>query len=121
MRLSRRKLALAEALVAFVLELGVPISRDLVDAIAGDERRERHAARELAKVKIKRAGQRPKARRGFAVMNPDLVRTISSRGGRAAHARGSAHEFSRREARTAGSKGGSATAKNRRTRAKSVS
>lgn len=49
---------------------------------------------------------KPKSRRGFAAMDPKLVSEIASKGGRAAHAAGTAHEFSRDEAREAGRKGG---------------
>lgn len=45
-------------------------------------------------------------RRGFASMNEQRRREIASRGGRASHERGAAHEFSREEARMAGRKGG---------------
>jgi general stress protein YciG len=49
---------------------------------------------------------RTKARRGFAVMDKTRQREIASAGGRAAHARGNAHEFTSDEAREAGRKGG---------------
>jgi hypothetical protein len=52
---------------------------------------------------------RPKQRRGFAVMDPRKVSEIASKGGRAAHAAGTAHQFSSDEAREAGRKGGYAT------------
>ena len=45
-------------------------------------------------------------RRGFACMNGDKQREIASKGGRAAHAKGTAHEWSAEEARMAGKKGG---------------
>jgi general stress protein YciG len=47
-------------------------------------------------------------RRGFAAMDRDRVRQIASKGGRAAHAAGTAHQFSSEEARIAGRKGGMA-------------
>ena len=47
-----------------------------------------------------------KQRRGFAAMDPRLVSEIASKGGKAAHAAGTAHEFSADEARNAGRKGG---------------
>jgi general stress protein YciG len=47
-------------------------------------------------------------RRGFAAMTPDAQRAIASLGGRAAHARGTAHQFTPDEAREAGRKGGRA-------------
>jgi uncharacterized protein len=51
--------------------------------------------------------QRPR-RRGFAAMDRDRVKAIASKGGRAAHAAGTAHQFSSDEARIAGKKGGMA-------------
>jgi general stress protein YciG len=50
-----------------------------------------------------------KARRGFASMSPEKQREIASKGGRAAHAKGTAHEWSAEEARRAGRKGGQAS------------
>lgn len=50
----------------------------------------------------------PKARRGFATMSPEKRREIASKGGRAAHEKGAAHEWTVAEARLAGSKGGCA-------------
>ena len=47
-------------------------------------------------------------RRGFASMNPEKQREIASKGGKAAHAKGTAHEFTPDEARVAGRKGGQA-------------
>jgi general stress protein YciG len=45
-------------------------------------------------------------KRGFASMNAALQREIASKGGRAAHEKGKAHEFTPDEAREAGRKGG---------------
>src|SRR5262252_4146239 len=47
-----------------------------------------------------------KERRGFASMSPEKQREIASKGGRAAHAKGTAHEWNADEARNAGRKGG---------------
>jgi len=47
-----------------------------------------------------------KERRGFASMSPEKQREIASKGGRAAHQKGTAHEWTSDEARTAGRKGG---------------
>jgi general stress protein YciG len=47
-----------------------------------------------------------KSRRGFASMDPSRQREIASKGGRAAHEKGTAHEWSSDEARAAGRKGG---------------
>lgn len=51
-------------------------------------------------------GERKKERRGFASMSPEKQREIASKGGRAAHQKGTAHEWSSDEARKAGRKGG---------------
>lgn len=47
-----------------------------------------------------------KERRGFASMSPEKQREIASKGGRAAHEKGTAHEWTADEARSAGRKGG---------------
>ena len=47
-----------------------------------------------------------KERRGFASMSPEKQREIASKGGRAAHQKGTAHEWTSDEARNAGRKGG---------------
>jgi uncharacterized protein len=47
-----------------------------------------------------------KERRGFASMTPEKQREIASKGGRAAHQKGTAHEWTSDEARSAGRKGG---------------
>jgi len=44
--------------------------------------------------------------RGFASMDPSKQRKIASKGGRAAHAKGTAHKWSSQEATLAGRKGG---------------
>ena len=49
-----------------------------------------------------------KSLRGFAAMDREKQRAIASKGGRAAHAKGTAHEFTSEEARAAGRKGGQA-------------
>jgi general stress protein YciG len=53
------------------------------------------------------------SRRGFASMDPDKQKTIASKGGKAAHAKGTAHEFTPEEAREAGRKGGMVVSQNR--------
>src|SRR5665213_1146862 len=45
-------------------------------------------------------------KRGFASMEGEKQRVIASKGGKAAHAKGTAHEWSSDEARAAGRKGG---------------
>jgi len=46
-------------------------------------------------------------------MDPAKQREIASKGGRAAHAKGTAHEFTTDEARVAGRKGGEAVSRDR--------
>ena len=53
------------------------------------------------------------SKRGFASMDPAKQKEIASKGGRAAHAKGSAHEFTSDEARVAGRKGGEAVSRDR--------
>ena len=53
------------------------------------------------------------SKRGFASMDPAKQREIASKGGRAAHAKGTAHEFTSDEARVAGRKGGEAVSRDR--------
>jgi uncharacterized protein len=53
------------------------------------------------------------SRRGFAAMDKTRQKEIASAGGRAAHERGNAHEFTSEEARQAGRKGGQAVSQNR--------
>lgn len=47
--------------------------------------------------------------RGFASMDEDKQREIASKGGKAAHEKGTAHEFDSEEAKEAGRKGGKAS------------
>ena len=53
------------------------------------------------------------SKRGFASMDTSKQREIASKGGRAAHAKGTAHEFTSDEARLAGRKGGEAVSRDR--------
>lgn len=62
---------------------------------------------------VSRPAGRPGSRRGFAAMDPERQKEIASKGGRAAHAKGTAHEWSADEAREAGRKGGVAVSKDR--------
>jgi general stress protein YciG len=50
--------------------------------------------------------------RGFAGMDPEKQRKIASEGGKAAHEKGTAHEFDSEEAARAGAKGGKASHSN---------
>jgi general stress protein YciG len=53
------------------------------------------------------------SKRGFASMDEARQKEIASKGGQAAHEKGTAHEFSSEEAREAGRKGGKAVSKDR--------
>jgi len=53
------------------------------------------------------------SKRGFASMDRAKQREIASKGGRAAHQKGTAHEFTSEEARVAGRKGGEAVSRDR--------
>jgi len=61
----------------------------------------------------------PRRGRGFAGMDAERQRQISAEGGRAAHRKGTAHEFDSEEAREAGRKGGQASGGSRRRRSSS--
>ncbi len=52
--------------------------------------------------------------RGFASMDRTKQREIASKGGKAAHQKGTAHEWTSEEARDAGRKGGIASHRRRR-------
>jgi general stress protein YciG len=54
-----------------------------------------------------------KSERGFASMDDEKQREIASKGGKAAHEKGTAHEFTSEEAREAGRKGGEEVSKDR--------
>jgi len=59
------------------------------------------------------ASQKGSGKRGFAAMSEAQQREIASKGGQAAHQKGTAHEFDSEEARRAGQKGGEAVSRNR--------
>jgi general stress protein YciG len=61
----------------------------------------------------KSGNQARTAKRGFASMDPSKQREIASKGGKAAHQQGVAHEWTPEEARKAGRKGGEAVSKNK--------
>jgi uncharacterized protein len=65
------------------------------------------------KMTTQNSSERSKSNRGFASMDTSKQREIASKGGRAAHAQGRAHEFSADEARTAGRKGGEIVSRDR--------
>lgn len=59
------------------------------------------------------SSSRGRSNRGFASMDRSKQREIASKGGRAAHQKGTAHEFDSSEARAAGRKGGVTVSRNR--------
>ncbi len=58
--------------------------------------------------------RRGRSVRGFAAMDTETQREIASLGGKAAHAEGTAHEFTVQEASAAGRKGGQIVSKDRK-------
>lgn len=66
------------------------------------------SAEETPKAEVTPSATPAKARRprGFAAMDRSKVSEIASKGGKAAHAAGTAHQFTSDEARSAGKKGG---------------
>lgn len=63
-------------------------------------------APETPKADVSAEAPKPRRPRGFAAMDRKRVSEIASKGGKAAHAAGTAHEFTADEARAAGRKGG---------------
>ena len=59
------------------------------------------------------ASNNKKSNRGFASMDSSKQREIASKGGRAAHQKGTAHQFTPDEAREAGRKGGGTVSQDR--------
>ena len=86
--------------------------RDLTSI--GDERQQDSASSRSAA--SSNGGSRAtggRSNRGFASMDPQRQKEIASKGGRAAHAKGTAHEWSSDEARNAGRKGGETVSRDR--------
>jgi general stress protein YciG len=83
---------------------GTNSDRDRQRDVSSDN--ERHDAAQSGSV-------RTRSNRGFASMDRNKQKEIASKGGKAAHAKGTAHEFDSGEAREAGRKGGVAVSRNR--------
>jgi uncharacterized protein len=79
------------------------------DPLGGSRRRIRQESSVVLPIE---GGIVAKRRRGFAVMEPDRQREIASKGGKAAHEKGTAHRWSEQEAKEAGRKGGAASHRN---------
>jgi general stress protein YciG len=81
---------------------------------AGDDGRERDGVSRSSTDEGAEQGTRNgKSNRGFASMSPERQREIASKGGRAAHEKGTAHEWTPDEARRAGRKGGETVSRDR--------
>lgn len=65
-----------------------------------------HSSDEEPKNETPAENPKPRRPRGFAAMDRTKVSEIASKGGKAAHAAGTAHQFTSDEARAAGKKGG---------------
>jgi general stress protein YciG len=71
-------------------------------------------SRQLADMPSSNAGSATRrSTRGFASMDPQRQKEIASKGGRAAHRKGTAHQWSVEEARVAGRKGGTSVSRDR--------
>ncbi len=60
----------------------------------------------MANQNSKSSSKSKSGEQGFASMDDDKQREIASKGGKAAHKKGTAHEFTSEEAQEAGQKGG---------------
>ena len=58
---------------------------------------------------MEQQNEKQPSKRGFAGMSAEKQREIASKGGKAAHKMGVAHQWSREEAREAGKRGGQAS------------
>jgi general stress protein YciG len=89
------------------------------DRITAAGENDRAGQRDASSVGVRQNGSqngaqsRTRSNRGFASMDRDKQKEIASKGGKAAHAKGTAHEFDSGEAREAGRKGGVAVSRNR--------
>ena len=92
------------------------------DRLSAGSRIEREEPREVVVEGGRSAGERSAStrakgngtsHRGFAAMDQQKQREIASKGGRAAHVKGTAHQWSSDEARAAGRKGGETVSQNR--------
>ena len=74
--------------------------------VRGSHTRASYARESVMDDAVKPRNPERKERRGFASMSPEKQREIASKGGRAARQKGTAHEWTSDEARSAGRKGG---------------
>lgn len=78
-----------------------------------DDARQRDSVNRANSDGDERSSRGGKSNRGFASMSPERQREIASKGGRAAHEKGTAHEWTPDEARRAGRKGGETVSRDR--------
>jgi general stress protein YciG len=104
MELSLRGLDGATVNTALTQEIRMPSTSDTSTPTTSTETEPRDRATDTTATEP----ETPRRPRGFAAMDRARVREISSQGGKAAHAAGTAHHFSSAEATTAGRKGGAA-------------
>ena len=90
-----------------------PGNDDRMDGAVDRERQQRDASGDSDHDAHSAGGGGRRSNRGFASMDRGKQREIASKGGKAAHAKGTAHEFDTDEARNAGRKGGQAVSRNR--------
>jgi general stress protein YciG len=91
-----------------------PGNDDRTMAGGGNDRgNQRDNANDVTRNNGQGSSARTRSNRGFASMDRGKQREIASKGGKAAHAKGTAHEFDSSEAREAGRKGGVAVSRNR--------
>lgn len=79
-----------------------------------DESNQENLAGRQGETSATAAQPKKKSTRGFASMSPERQREIARKGGKAAHEKGTAHEFTPEEARVAGRKGGEAVSRDRK-------
>jgi hypothetical protein len=100
--------------------LDAPTSGDVASAKEASERtmneqtEDEELAAESEGTPPASSDRKPPSQRGFAAMERDKQRAIASKGGKAAHEKGTAHEFTPDEARQAGRKGGEVVSQNRK-------
>lgn len=83
-------------------------SKKADEMVASSEPAAAAAVDEVVEASEKKTKKKGVLLRGFAVMSLERVKEIASMGGKAAHAKGTAHEFTPEEARRAGKIGGTA-------------
>jgi general stress protein YciG len=89
-----------------------PGNDDRTMARGNNDRNQRDSSNDITR-NNGQGSARTRSNRGFASMDRSKQREIASKGGKAAHAKGTAHEFDSGEAREAGRKGGVAVSRNR--------